>query len=545
MVPSYVVDTDRPLFPEEDPSVSIPVPFWMDIIISFVSFGILEGSLMAATFTLYHLPIVPRQGIPASDPNVRNGQEFISYASRSLGFGLLWNLYLFLFYLLFLFHGHSFGRLHFLLASFFFLYVIVQWIVILAAITKWIRSYRIVLDQFSPYLLPCLSLLFVAACLLQSVLFYLVYISPHLGDFHKENIMFLLPSNDSSILSLLILFVHLLVAGYWLRWLWISLNLYEFLKLHFSIFFQNELSRYDDGDTRTLQRLLSLFRKEDTVKIGQDEEPPLIYVLVHKRGEEYRELHYLVLENTENMNTTDNQGNTILLMAVKLNVEISFLQRLIDKGATNVDMENRRGETPLRAAVFLGKIEIIPWLVYDAHADVCLTTRDDQKTIVMNAAESPFFCQRWNVADPSLPSLDSVVSILLPVDQKDRATFINAQDSEGNTALIYAVQTYFLRLIPILLDHGADPTLKNRLGNTALMYAIKECLPNAEIQMILEHYYEDFQTVANQRGYTALNYIQQIPNDSDKNRIHGLITQCNATIPKRHLLYKLRWLKTK
>jgi len=61
-----------------------------------------------------------------------------------------------------------------------------------------------------------------------------------------------------------------------------------------------------------------------------------------------------------------------------------------------------------------------------------------------------------------------VVDVLL----ENKATDTNLQTySEGNSALIYASHSDQLMAANALLDHGANPNLKNKFGSTALDYA--------------------------------------------------------------------------
>lgn len=59
---------------------------------------------------------------------------------------------------------------------------------------------------------------------------------------------------------------------------------------------------------------------------------------------------------------------------------------------------------------------------------------------------------------------------------------INAQDRTGHTALMSATQFGHMEIIKILINHGADINIKNKLGKTALDYAytysIKHYIPS-------------------------------------------------------------------
>ncbi len=54
---------------------------------------------------------------------------------------------------------------------------------------------------------------------------------------------------------------------------------------------------------------------------------------------------------------------------------------------------------------------------------------------------------------------------------------VNAQSSDGNTPLLIATGTDQVNLVQKLLDKGADPNIKNLLGDTALFYASEAVIP--------------------------------------------------------------------
>ena len=48
---------------------------------------------------------------------------------------------------------------------------------------------------------------------------------------------------------------------------------------------------------------------------------------------------------------------------------------------------------------------------------------------------------------------------------------MNAQDADGDAPLHGAAQYGDVEILNLLLDKGADPNIKNRLGGTPLMWA--------------------------------------------------------------------------
>jgi ankyrin repeat protein len=51
---------------------------------------------------------------------------------------------------------------------------------------------------------------------------------------------------------------------------------------------------------------------------------------------------------------------------------------------------------------------------------------------------------------------------------------VNARNSDGETALMFAAQAGWPDIVQTLLDAGANPKAKNAFGRTALMLAAEE-----------------------------------------------------------------------
>ena len=62
-------------------------------------------------------------------------------------------------------------------------------------------------------------------------------------------------------------------------------------------------------------------------------------------------------------------------------------------------------------------------------------------------------------------SLESVL-------QRFHLTLNSEKDEQGNSLLIIATKLGDNEIVKILLEHGVDPNIRNKCGNTALHYAI-------------------------------------------------------------------------
>jgi ankyrin repeat protein len=93
---------------------------------------------------------------------------------------------------------------------------------------------------------------------------------------------------------------------------------------------------------------------------------------------------------------------------------------------------------------------------------------------------------------------------------------INDQDDEGLSPIIWACQNILinplqnLKIIKLLLEHGADPTLQEHHGNTVLHYAIEYDHMTEIIRLLIQYgtskknYRSDFLNIRNHEGITPL-----------------------------------------
>jgi ankyrin repeat protein len=83
---------------------------------------------------------------------------------------------------------------------------------------------------------------------------------------------------------------------------------------------------------------------------------------------------------------------------------------------------------------------------------------------------------------------------------------INSLDDEGQTALMYTARNCTTASASFLLRGGADPNVQDKVGRSALMYAVMEsCLP---IVHMLLHRHGTSLNVEDRSGRTAFNYAE-------------------------------------
>ena len=149
-------------------------------------------------------------------------------------------------------------------------------------------------------------------------------------------------------------------------------------------------------------------------------------------------------------NTSDQEGNTLLILAVREGSE-KAAKRLVAARA-RVNARNSLGESALMLAALRGQLEIVRELV-DNGADV----NSPGWTALMYAAVNGHV---------------DVSRLLI-----SKGAQVNAVADNGFTALMMAVREGHAALVSLLLANGADPELKTASGLTALDLAREKKRP--------------------------------------------------------------------
>jgi ankyrin repeat protein len=138
----------------------------------------------------------------------------------------------------------------------------------------------------------------------------------------------------------------------------------------------------------------------------------------------------------------DDEGRSALHIAVMRNMSVSKLEIIVNQGG-KVNSVEREGRTPLRLAVDMDNWEAAKYLV-GAGSDVFSVARDG-----LSPAEIAL--GRGTTAVRSVFSGKAIVS----------------RDSTGNTILHYAARNGNRNLVSLLLELGADRSLRNTAGESA------------------------------------------------------------------------------
>ncbi len=181
--------------------------------------------------------------------------------------------------------------------------------------------------------------------------------------------------------------------------------------------------------------------KDDPTYIYSKEKVPLHRpVEIIKAGR--KNIAESLIEAGSDLNQTDENGNTALLLAAK-NGYPSLIPLMIQKGA-DIQAKNNQGLTALQVALSEGKIEAANVLV-DAGADIH-DGGENNFTPLMRAA------------------IAKDVNFMKGLIEK--GVDLNVQNSEGSTAVMMAAEYFDWPTIKCLLDAGADTSIKNNKGET-------------------------------------------------------------------------------
>ena len=186
----------------------------------------------------------------------------------------------------------------------------------------------------------------------------------------------------------------------------------------------------------------------------------------------------LLNERENNYWFTDKRGRTPLHAAVAKNRTLSVIQLLLDEGA-DVNAQDKRGRTPLHTGLAKRQIISIIKILLDEEADVNvrdnkgntplhIAVKRDPKIVKMLlnhradiGAKNDRDRTPLHIAVSSNGSPGAVKALL------DEGADVNARDKFGYTPLhLAATLSETTEIVEILLDAKADPSIKDKKGNT-------------------------------------------------------------------------------
>jgi ankyrin repeat protein len=204
----------------------------------------------------------------------------------------------------------------------------------------------------------------------------------------------------------------------------------------------------------------------------------------------------LLLQRGAPIDARDLAGATALYVAAERG-QAAVVQRLIDKGA-DADLKGRSGTSPVAVAAFAGRNKVVkmllahgadgrgadetgkPPIVYAAAGGALdivqqLLTRDlDVNARYANDLTLLMWASGPDQSVAEAQALE-VVSYLVNAGAR-----IDDRDDRGRTALMIAAEGNHAEVAPLLLKHGADPSLRDKAGKRAAdlttLSALREAL---------------------------------------------------------------------
>lgn len=184
---------------------------------------------------------------------------------------------------------------------------------------------------------------------------------------------------------------------------------------------------------------------------------------------------------------------TPLVAACKKGNE-AMVRMLIEHGADINQPDNYTGNTPLLAALHGGKANRFSLAMYviergaDIHtvsngnispfkAALFISEKDDEKTISENETLIQYLLEHG--VDHNISDIENALTYSAHYKNRFAVQYlvehqyydVNCKDKRGNTALIVATKYGDAEIVKLLLDLGADATLTDKEGKTALDHA--------------------------------------------------------------------------
>lgn len=173
-------------------------------------------------------------------------------------------------------------------------------------------------------------------------------------------------------------------------------------------------------------------------------------------------------------NTDGTRGFTPLIQAC-INGHTEIVRILLFSGA-KVNVAAGNGDTPLTLACYYGHREIVELLLADGADPKATGVYGKTAYEIASHKGHVDIVSLLNASDPNQKQEktfeESLKQLRVDIDST-QTNSINLVDEDGYSALMYACKNSDREeIVKILLKNGANPTLKNKYGQTALMIAV-------------------------------------------------------------------------
>jgi len=170
------------------------------------------------------------------------------------------------------------------------------------------------------------------------------------------------------------------------------------------------------------------------------------------------------------LNVADDNGETPLMLLASQDFSETAIVALLKEGArASINAKDQQGRTALMLAAQTGFVERIKKLL-DAGASINM--RDNKRQTALTYAALGYSAR------------SDIIRFLVAAGLR-----ADDENDDGQTALMLTAQRHVADAISHLLKAGADPNKKDKVGRTALMYAVSEAVypdrvPDAVISLI-------------------------------------------------------------
>lgn len=166
----------------------------------------------------------------------------------------------------------------------------------------------------------------------------------------------------------------------------------------------------------------------------------------------------IMAQKNFNVNKADSDGLTPLMNAA-LSGDLALVKLVLQK-KPNLELKNPEGDTALALALTNDQIDISKELIRAGARVNIRVAGENHNTLLIQAAKS---------------NLD-ITKLILGKDKEA----LNKTNTAGETPLMQAIRYGNNETAKLLLQSGADKTIKNKIGETALDIAKNSANPEAE-----------------------------------------------------------------
>lgn len=170
-------------------------------------------------------------------------------------------------------------------------------------------------------------------------------------------------------------------------------------------------------------------------------------------------------------------------LCIEIPSEVKTIVDLLIEAHTDLDAQNKLGNTPLHMALIAGSPYakfLIPNKAINCKNQMGLTVLH-LAVMTLNREMTDLLLQKG--ADQNLPDAEGNIPICLALDRKEVNTLkpliqndpskVNYQNKAGLTPLHIAITKYNEGMINLLIEKGADPNIFDNEGNTAITTAVR------------------------------------------------------------------------